>query len=117
MRELIQTFSTNEQQIAKEIFDYAYSLEEVDYYLADGIMVRRETRRHKFLSISTKGNRVLFHLPIELRDSVFDQFKEKMKIYIPVDPRDKNQIDMKLKDIVTLESIKELINLAYKERE
>ncbi|MDP1421159.1 hypothetical protein Q8G35_22960 [Peribacillus simplex] len=28
LHELIQTFSTNEQQIAKE--DYAYSLEEVD---------------------------------------------------------------------------------------
>ncbi|UAL54470.1 hypothetical protein [Metabacillus dongyingensis] len=81
MHEVIQTFSTNEQQIAKEIFDYAYSLEEVDYYLADGIdgiMVRRETRRHKFLSISTKSNRVLFHLPIKLRDSVFDQFKENI---------------------------------------
>lgn len=59
----------------------------------------------------------MFHLPIKLRDSVFDQFKEKMKIYIPVDPRDKNQIDIELKDIVTLESITELINLAYKECE
>ncbi|MDM5222997.1 hypothetical protein QUF86_20090 [Peribacillus sp. NJ11] len=48
--------------------------------MAEGIMVRRETRLHKFLSISTKGNRVL-------------------------------------KDIVTLKSIKELINLAYKEGE
>jgi hypothetical protein len=109
---LIKTFSTKEQQIAKEIFDYTCSLEGVDYYMADGIMVRRETRRHKFLSISTKGNRLLFHLPIKLRDSVFDLFKEKMKIFIPVDPRDKNQIDIELKDIVTLESIKELINLA-----
>lgn len=115
--QLIQTFSPREQQIAKEIFEYAYGQEDVYYYLSDGIMIRRATRRYKFLSITTKGNRVLFHVPTKMRDFVFEKFKDKVKIYIPVDPRDKNQIDIELKDIISLESIKELINLAYEERE
>ncbi len=80
-------------------------------------MIRRATRRYKFLSISTIGNRVLFHVPTKMRDSVFEKFREKIKIYIPVDPRDKNQINIELKDIVSLDSIKKLIKLAYDERE
>jgi hypothetical protein len=115
--QLIQTLSPSEQQIAKEIFDYAYGLEDVYYYLSDGIMVRRATRRYKFLSITTKGNRVLFHVPTKMRDTIFEKFKDKIKIYIPVDPRDKNQIDIELKNIVSMDSVKELINLAYDERE
>ena len=114
---LIKTFNPREQQVAKEIFEYAYCLEGVYYYLSDGIMMRRASKRFKFLTISAKGNRVLFHVPTKLRDSVFERFRDKIKIYIPVDPRDKNQIDIELKDIVSLESIKELINLAYDERE
>jgi hypothetical protein len=117
VEQLFQTFSHREQQIVKEIFEYAYGLEGVYYYLSDGIMIRRASRRFKFLSISTKGNRVLFHVPTKIRDSVFDRFKDKIKISIPIDPRDKNQIDIELKDIVSLDSIKELINLAYDERE
>lgn len=117
VEQVIQTFPQIEQQMAKKIFDYAYGLEGVYYYLSDGIMLRRASRRFKFLSISTKGNRVLFHVPTKMRDFVFERFKEKIKIYIPIDPRDKNQIDIELKDIVSLESIKELINLAYDERE
>jgi hypothetical protein len=77
--ELIQMFCPREQQIATEIFEYVYNLEGVYYYLSDGIMFRREfrreSRRFKFLSISTKGNRVLFHVPIKLRDSVFERFR------------------------------------------
>jgi hypothetical protein len=115
--QVIQTFSPREQQIAKEIFEYVYNLEGVYYYLSDGIMMRRATRHYKFLSISTIGNRVLFHVPTKMRDSVFGGFREKINIYIPVDSRDKNQIDLELKDIVSLDSIKELINLAYDERE
>jgi hypothetical protein len=115
--QLIETFNLREQRIAKAIFDYAYGLEGVYYYLSDGIMVRRATRRYKFLSITTKGNRVLFHVPTKMRDSVFERFRDKMKIYIPVDPRDKNQIDIELNGIGSLDSIKELINLAYEERE
>ncbi|PFH89991.1 hypothetical protein COJ52_01000 [Bacillus cereus] len=115
--QLIQTFSPREQQIAKEIFDYAYGLEDVYYYLSDGIMIRRATRRYKFLSITTKGNRVLFHVPTKMRDSVFERFRDKIKIFIPVDPRDKNQIDIELKNIISLESVKELIYCAYQERE
>jgi hypothetical protein len=117
VEQLFQTFSHREQQIVKEIFEYAYSLEGVYYYLTDGIMIRRASRRFKFLSISTKGNRVLFHVPTKIRDSVLERFKDKIKIYIPVDPRDKNQIDIELEDIVSLDSVKEIINLAYNERE
>jgi hypothetical protein len=115
--QLIQTFSPSEQRFAKEIFEYAYVLEGVYYYLSDGIMMRRASRRFKFLSISTKGNRVLFHVPTDMRDSIFERFKDKIKIYIPVDPRDKNQIDIELKDIVSLDNVKELIKFAYEERE
>lgn len=117
VEQLIQAFSPVEKHIAKEIFDYAYNLEGVYYYLSDGIMLRRATRHYKFLSISTIGNRVLFHVPTKIRESVFERFKEKIKIYIPDDPKDKNQIDIELKDIISLESIKELIKLAYDERE
>lgn len=115
--QLIQTFSPREQQIAKEIFEYAYNLEEVYYYLSDGIMIRRATRLYKFLSITTKGNRVLFHVPTKMRDSVFEKYKDKIKIYIPVDLRYKNQIDIELRDIPSLDGVKDLINCAYRERE
>ncbi|WP_286141795.1 hypothetical protein [Bacillus sp. AFS001701] len=115
--QLVQTFIPREQKFANEIFEYAYGLEGVYYYLSDGIMMRRATRRFKFLSISTKGNRVLFHVPTKIRDTVFNRFKDKIKIYLPINPRDKNQIDIELKDICSLDSVKELIKLAYDERE
>lgn len=115
--QLIQNFSLREQQIAKEIFDYAYSLEDVYYYLSDGIMIRRATRRYKFLSITTKGHRVLFHVPTKMRDYIFEKYRGKIRICIPVDPRDKNQIDIELRDIPSLDCVKDLINCAYQERE
>lgn len=115
--QLIQAFSLREQKIAKEIFEYAYGLEGVYYYLSDGIMMRRASKRFKFLSISTKGNRALFHVPTKMRDSVFEKYKDKIKIYIPVDPRDKNQIDIELRDISSLDCVKDLIDCAYQERE
>ncbi|WP_438315198.1 endonuclease NucS domain-containing protein [Sporosarcina sp. FA9] len=117
VEQLIQTFNSTERQMAREIFEYAHNLEGSRYYLSDGIMIKRSTRINKFLSITTKGNRVLFHVPINMRDSVYEQFKEKEKIYKAVDPRDINQIDIKLKDIVSLDTMKELVNLAFSERE
>lgn len=57
--ELVQSFDPKEQKIAKDIFDYAYGLDGVYYYLSDGIMMKRATRRYKFLSISTKGHQQL----------------------------------------------------------
>ncbi|MEK4715749.1 endonuclease NucS domain-containing protein [Sporosarcina sp. FSL K6-5500] len=117
VEQLIQSFDSNERTMARDIFEYAYSLEGSFYYLSDGIMIKRSTRANKYLSITTKGNRVLFHVPIKMRDSIYAQFKDKEKIYIAVDKRDKNQIDIKLKDMVSLEIIKELIHLAYSERE
>ncbi|MHA6252746.1 hypothetical protein [Oceanobacillus sp. CAU 1775] len=80
-------------------------------------MLKRASRRFKFLSISTKGNRVLFHFPIKIRESVFNNYWSKINISIPVDPKDKNQIDIELREINSLESVKELINLAYDKRE
>lgn len=115
--QLIQTFESAERIMAREIFEYAYNLKETFYYLSDGIMFKQAKRNNKFLSITTKGNRVLFHVPIKIRDSVYEQFKDKEKIYKAVYQRDQNQIDIKLKDIISLEIIKELIDRAYFERE
>lgn len=118
VEELIATFSPNEQQIAREVFKYANGLEDVYYYISDGIMLKRNSRKFKFLSITTVGNRILFHFPIKMRDDIFEQYKDKLNIYTSVNPkRDKNQINIALNDIGSLDSVKELIDLAYIERE
>lgn len=115
--QILQTFNSYEREMALAIFDYADSLDGTFFSLSDGIMIRRSGRNYKFVSITTKGNRVLFHLPIKIRDSLYEQFKDKEKIFKAIDRRNKNQIDIKLKDIISLEVIKEIIDIAYAERE
>ncbi|MBN8199185.1 hypothetical protein ACFWGC_29305 [Cytobacillus pseudoceanisediminis] len=115
--QVLATFSLNERSLATQVFNYACELPDTSYYISDGIMFKRATRKYKFLSISTKGNRVLFHVPITIRDAICKKYQDEMKIYIPTDLRDKNQIDIEIKDIDSIEKIKGLINLAYKERE
>lgn len=115
--QLINKYSPNDKNIALEIYQYVNEFKDIYYYISDGIMFRRAGRKYKFLSLTTKNDRVLFHFPIKMRDKIFDKYKEKINIYIPIDPRDKNQIDIYLKDINKLEDIIELINLAYIERE
>lgn len=80
-------------------------------------MFKRRGRNYKFLSISTKGDRLLFHVPIKHREEIFNQQRMGLKIFSPIDPRDKNQIDLKLEDINSLETIKKIILFAYEERE
>lgn len=116
-QQVLDSFSPKECSIATQIFNYACELPEASYYISNGIMVKRENRKYKFLSISTIGNRVLFHVPISKRNEVFQKYQGEMKIYLPADPKDKNQIDIEIKDIDSLERIKGLIDFAYKERE
>ncbi|MBU9720272.1 MULTISPECIES: hypothetical protein [Bacillaceae] len=118
VRQMIETFNKpNERKIAYEIFNYANSLADVTYYITDGIMFKRDNRKYKFLSISTKGSRVLFHVPVTERDSVFEEFRNFAPIYLAVDKRDKNQIDILLRDINSFNDIKPLIDYAYSHRE
>lgn len=93
------------------------ALPEVFYYLSDGIMFKRTGRNYKFLSISTRGNRILFHVPVNRRDEIFNLFEASVNIYLPSDPRDKNQIDIMLEHVNSVADIKPLIQVAYEKRE
>ncbi|HDX9579912.1 TPA: DUF91 domain-containing protein [Bacillus pseudomycoides] len=118
VEELINEFSSEKiKSRVQEIFEYTLALPEVFYYLSDGIMFKRRGRNYKFLSISTRGNRVLFHVPVKRRDEVFYLFEKNINIYLPLDPRDKNQIDIMLEHVNSVEEIKSLIQVAYEERE
>lgn len=116
--EVMQAFQTEkENRIAREIFEYVNCLPNADYYISNGIMFKRAGRKFKFLSISTVGNKLLFHVPIQRRDEIYHTYKDTVSIDIPTDPRDKNQIDIQLVDIHSLKSVRELIQIAYNERE
>ncbi|MED4601245.1 endonuclease NucS [Paenibacillus validus] len=116
--EVIASFSSSAiQMIARNIFNYVDQTLVTYYYISDGIMFVRKGRKHKFLSISTVGNRLLIHVPVKKRDEIFKLFQSNIKIYLPIDKRDKNQIDIKLDQIVSLESLIPLIQTAYEERE
>lgn len=54
-----------------EIFEYTLALPKVLYYLSDGIMFKRMGRKYKFLTVSKRGNRVLFRVPVKRRDEFF----------------------------------------------
>ncbi|MHC0037947.1 endonuclease NucS domain-containing protein [Pseudoneobacillus sp. C159] len=114
-----------QQRIGSEIFEYVSSqLHKNDMpilcNISDGIMFQIVNSNEKFLSISTIGNRILFHFPNGKRDEVYNNFKSSIpEIYCYKDKhpneRDKeqNQIDIKLMDIKNLEYIKQLIDEAY----
>jgi hypothetical protein len=116
----------NKQQlIATDIYNYVSSqLHKKDMpilcNISDGIMFQAVNANEKFLSISTIGNRLLFHFPNGSRDEIYNKYT----IIIPEiycyrdnhpDEKDKeqNQIDIKLKDIKNLEYIKPLIDEAF----
>ncbi|MGJ7912620.1 endonuclease NucS domain-containing protein [Neobacillus sp. LXY-1] len=116
--------------IANEIYEYvAKKLHTVDTpiicNISDGIMFQVVHCNEKFLSISTIGNRLLFHFPNGNRDSVYDKYKNtipelyryKDKILQDANKKDKepNQIDIKLKHVKSLEYVKPLIDEAFKE--
>lgn len=48
---------------------------------------------------------------------VFYLFKASANIYLPLNPRDKNQIDIMLEHVNSVADIKLLIQMAYEERE
>jgi hypothetical protein len=114
-----------QQRIATDIYDYVSSqLLKKDMpimcNISDGIMFQVVNRNEKFLSISTIGNRLLFHFPNGSRDEIYNKYKSSIpEIYCYKDKhpneRDKeqNQIDIKLKDIRKLEYVKLLIKEAY----
>ncbi|WP_375088850.1 endonuclease NucS domain-containing protein [Peribacillus sp. RS7] len=112
--------------IANEIYDYIGNyLHTIDTpiicNISDGIMFQLVQSNKKFLSISTIGDRLLFHFPYGNRDSLYDRYKliipelDVSKINIK-NSKDKepNQIDINLKYIKNLDYIKPLIDEAFK---
>lgn len=115
--------------IANEIYDYiANYLHTIDTpiicNISDGIMFQLVQCNKKFLSISTIGDRLLFHFPYGNRDKIYATYKTRVpELYRYKDKnfnkenfRDKelNQIDIKLQNVKSIEYIKPLIDEAYK---
>jgi hypothetical protein len=89
--------------------------------ISDGIMFQLVNRNEKFLSISTVGKRLLFHIPNYNRDEIFNKYKNMVpEIYrykdnhLNTKDKEPNQIDIKLKDVPNLEYIRALIDEVYK---
>ncbi|PGR32977.1 hypothetical protein COC47_28115 [Bacillus cereus] len=119
--------------IASDIYDYiANNLHTLDTSIicniSDGIMFQLVQCNEKFLSISTIGNRLLFHFPNGNRDSIYVKYKITIpELYRYKDrfldnldndkykDKEPNQIDIKLKYVKSLEYIKPLINEAFKQ--
>ncbi|MET3320547.1 UNVERIFIED_ORG: hypothetical protein ABIC97_003647 [Peribacillus simplex] len=114
--------------IANEIYNYiANYLHTIDTpiicNISDGIMFQLVQSNKKFLSISTIGNRLLFHFPCGNRNSVFDRYKMIIpELYLFKDKyldrenfkdKEPNQIDINLKYIKNLDYIKPLIDEAF----
>lgn len=115
--------------IANVIYEYvSNNLHTVDTpiicNISDGIMFQLVQSNKKFLSISTIGDRLLFHFPHGDRDNLYDKYKliipELYRFkdnYLDMEnPMDKepNQIDINLKYIKNLDYIKPLIDEAFK---
>lgn len=119
----------NEEQIARNIYTYVESLfkpeDPLICNISDGIMFHLVERKIKFLTITTIGNRLLFHVPVNRRDQLLEHYRDvrKIKVYHP-NPKpkqrhkNKNQIDILLKDInsESWDSIVDIINIAYEDR-
>ncbi|AHX21934.1 endonuclease NucS domain-containing protein [Bacillus bombysepticus] len=95
--------------------------------ISDGIMFQLVQCNEKFLSISTIGNRLLFHLPNGNHDSVYTKYKITIpELYRYKDKysddtrkdtykdKEPNQIDIKLKHVTSLEYIKPLVHESFK---
>ncbi|HDR4373212.1 TPA: DUF91 domain-containing protein [Bacillus cereus] len=119
--------------IADDICEYiANNLHTLDtpiiYNISDGIMFQLIQCNEKFLSISTIGNRLLFHFPNGNRDSIYTKYKITIpELYRYKDlhsdnshkdtykDKEPNQIDIKLKHVTSLEYIKPLIDETFKQ--
>ncbi|PGL12164.1 hypothetical protein CN912_10600 [Bacillus cereus] len=105
-------------QIAIEIYNYVatklHSIETpIICNISDGIMFHPVNTNKKFLTITTKGDRLLFHFPNGGRDEIYFQFKGRISELYYSGSVDKNQIDIKLDDIECFENIKCLIDKAF----
>ncbi|MEM5626877.1 endonuclease NucS domain-containing protein [Bacillus wiedmannii] len=96
--------------------------------ISDGIMFQLVQCNEKFLSISTIGDRLLFHFPNGNRDSIYNKYKITIpELYRYKDKylenfhkdkykdKEPNQIDIKLKYVTSLEYIKPLIDETFKQ--
>ncbi|ACM11769.1 DUF1411 domain-containing protein [Bacillus paranthracis] len=117
--------------IAEVIFEYiANNLHTLDTpiicNISDGIMFQLVQCNKKFLSISTIGNRLLFHFPNGNRDSIYIKYRIAIpELYCYKDrhledshinkDKEPNQIDIRLKHIMNLKYIKPLIDEAFKQ--
>lgn len=114
-----------QRQIAEEICDYLSNLlhtidNPILCNISDGIMYQLVEKNEKFLSLSTIGNRLLFHFPYGNRDEIYSKYKKTIpEIYCYKDnhpeehDKEQNQIDIKMKDIKNLDYVKPLIDEAY----
>ncbi|WP_283746224.1 endonuclease NucS domain-containing protein [Bacillus cereus] len=105
-------------KIAIEIYNYvAIKLHSIETpiicNISDGIMFHPVNTNNKFLSITTKRNRLLFHFPNGNRDGIYLQFKRRIPELYYSGSGDKNQIDIKLSNIKCLENVKPLIDKAF----
>lgn len=89
----------------------------MEFHRPRRVMIKRVGRNYKFLSITTVDDRLLFHVPINRRNELFERFSKTTNVYLPQNENDKNQIDILLDEIESLDSIKELIDIAYRESE
>jgi hypothetical protein len=121
----------NHGTIAVDIYDYiANNLHTLNTSIicniSDGIMFQLVNCNEKFLSLSTIGNRLLFHFPYGNRDNIYYKYKNTIpELYRYKDKyleditrnkfKDKelNQIDIKLKHVTSLDYIKPLIDEAF----
>ncbi|MCK6259530.1 hypothetical protein LCY76_23445 [Fictibacillus sp. KIGAM418] len=79
------------------------------------ISIAKQGDNHrKYATISVEnGNSLLLHYPLELREKIsINASKYKIKFSIP--RRYGNQINIKLDDILSLDDLHELIEIAYK---
>lgn len=112
-----------QKELAEEIFNFISTTlhtrdNPIMCNISDGIMFQIINRNEKFLSISTVGNRLLFHLTKDSgeRDDIFNKYKVEIPelyrytdIYPDKIDREQNQIDIKLKNVRDLDYIKSLI--------
>ncbi|QFQ28503.1 endonuclease NucS domain-containing protein [Bacillus thuringiensis] len=105
-------------QIAIEIYNYVatklHSIETpIICNISDGIMFHPVNTNNKFLTITTKGDRLLFHFPNGGRDRIYFQFKGRIPELYYSGSVDKNQIDIELNNIECFENVKCLIDKAF----
>ncbi|WP_253297774.1 hypothetical protein [Bacillus albus] len=128
----LNKLSTIADDIYEYIANYLHTLETpIICNISDGIMFQLIQCNEKFLSISTIGNRLLFHFPNGNRDSIYTKYKitipelyrykdkylddfhnNNNNIYKDKEP---NQIDIKLRHVTSLEYIKPLIDETFKQ--